>query len=50
MMVPKGVQPKLSSDSSGLNYLPYDEANLKTSLPLVGDKIREHVKQYGVKG
>jgi predicted nucleotide-binding protein len=50
MMVPKGVQPKLSSDSSGLNYLPYDEDNLKLSLPLVGDKIRDHVKQYGVKG
>lgn len=50
MMVPKGVQTKLSSDSSGLNYLPYDEDNLKTSLPIVGDKIREHVKQYGVKG
>ncbi len=50
MMVPKGVQPKLASDSSGLNYLPYDEGNLKASLPIAGDKIREHVEQYGVKG
>lgn len=50
MMVPKGVQPKLASDSSGLNYLPYVEDDLKVSLPIVGDKIRNHVEQYGAKG
>ncbi|ACK86373.1 TIR domain-containing protein [Methylorubrum extorquens] len=50
MMVPKEIQTKLASDNSGLTYVPYTERDLKVSIPLAGDRIREHVELRGMKG